>query len=201
MTDYLQKGASISTCGKYRYRLWREWRSGDVGDAQWEMWTEEDGSPSVDGAGQQLGTPLSCVFVMLNPSTADGEADDPTIRRCVGFAQRLGYDRLEVVNLFAWRATNPAEVLALTHNDDPCGCENESGFARALDDAGTVICAWGAHGGHLGQDETALGWIERHNHRAAPVLALGLTLEGFPRHPLYLPAAAQPAPYTGRSRR
>lgn len=195
MADYTDAGAIISACGKYRYRLWREWRG--VGE-QWDMWTEGDGSPALDGAGQPIGEPLSCVFVMLNPSTADGEQDDPTIRRCVGFAKRLGFDRLDVVNLFAYRATKPAELLRLNHGDEPWGIDNERQIARALDLAGMVVCAWGAHGGHLGQDETVLGWLDSHNHRDAPVMALGLTNEGFPRHPLYLPSDAQPVPYSGR---
>lgn len=139
-----------------------------------------------------------CVFIMLNPSTADGEQDDPTIRRCVGFARKLGFDRLEVVNLFAWRATAPSDLLAVPPDRDPVGHENQRAVARALDDAGLIICAWGAHGGHLDQDETMLGWIEMANHREAPVVALGRTSAGFPRHPLYLPSSAIPQPYNGR---
>lgn len=197
MADYIDSGATISPCGTYRYRLWREWRLHPE-PAQWDMWTEDDGSPALDGAGQPIGEPLSCVFVMLNPSTADGEQDDPTIRRCVGFAKRLGFDRLDVVNLFAFRATKPADLLALNHDAEPWGVDNKRQIERALDRAGMVVCAWGAHGGHLGQDETVLGWLEEHNHRAAPIVALGLTREGFPRHPLYLPADAKPVPYSGR---
>lgn len=196
MADYLTKGATISACGNYRYRLWREWRLGN--SKHWDMWTEDDGSPALDGSGEQLGEPLSCVFVMLNPSTADGEQDDPTIRRCVGFAKRLGFDRLDVINLFAWRATSPADLLKVGPDSDPCGIANQDAFHRTLDAAGMVICAWGANGTHLGQNETALGWIADHldiladEGRNVPLLALGLTKDGHPRHPLYLPADAQP---------
>lgn len=197
--DYLDAGASISSCGNYRYRLWREWRNHPL-PAQWDMWTEDDGSPCLDGEGKQLGEPLSCVFVMLNPSTADGEQDDPTIRRCVAFAKRLGFDRLEVVNLFAWRATSPKDMLSIGPDRDPVGYRNKDAFQNAiLHRCGMVVCAWGAHGGHLNQDETALGWIEENNVYDRPVVALGLTKDGFPKHPLYLPSDAAPIPYDGRT--
>lgn len=196
MAEYLQSGANISPCGNYRYRLWREWRLGN--STQWDMWTEDDGSPALDGAGQQIGEPLSCVFVMLNPSTADGNQDDPTIRRCMNFAKRFGFDRLDVVNLFAWRATSPKDLMKVGPERDPCGIDNQQAFQAALDSAGMVVCAWGAHGTHLGQDQTALGWIEdcleilRDEGRDVPLVALGLTKDGHPRHPLYLPNDAQP---------
>lgn len=195
MTEYIGSGAVISACGNYRYRLWREWRLGN--STQWDMWTEDDGSPALDGAGQQLGEPLSCVFVMLNPSTADADQDDPTIRRCVTFAKAWGYDRLEVVNLFAWRATNPRDVLAMTGSKtDPVGAANREHVRRAIERAGMIVCAWGAHGGHIGQDETMLGWIEEHDGQPH---ALRVTKDGFPAHPLYLPGDLKPQPYKGRS--
>lgn len=197
---YLNAGANISPCGKYRYRLWREWRLHPL-PAQWDMWTEDDGTPVVDGADKQLGEPHTCLFVMLNPSTADGEMDDPTIRRCVGFAKSWGYDRMEVVNLFAYRATKPIELLALGHDDDPVGPLNINAIRTAMDQqVNRIVCAWGANGSHLGQDETVLGWIEDYadlfDHEIE-IVALGLTAEGHPRHPLYLPADAAPFPFSG----
>ncbi len=193
---YVAAGATISKCGRFRYRLWREWRLHPA-PSQWDMWTDDDGSPVVDGAGLQLGEPKTCVFVMLNPSTADGEQDDPTIRKCIGFAKSWGYDRLEVINLFAYRATDPRALLALKHDDDPVGWENQRHVQGALRDypLGKLICAWGAHGGHLGQNETMLGWLA-----GEPCHALGLTAEGHPRHPLYLPYTAQPVPFGERLR-
>ncbi|WP_239508926.1 DUF1643 domain-containing protein, partial [Stenotrophomonas maltophilia] len=80
--------------------LEREWR-GTASNKNWK-WLGFN-----DGAGAPLGEPLSCMFVMLNPSTADADLDDPTIRRCVGFAKALKFDQLSVVNLFAYRATKP----------------------------------------------------------------------------------------------
>lgn len=198
---YVGKGANISPCGKYRYRLWREWRGSD--GRHWDMFTEDDDSPVLDGAGHQWGEPKSCVFVMLNPSTADANEDDPTIRRCVGYAKAWGYDRLEVVNLFAWRATDPSEVLAMGGGAvDPVGVLNQDAIQHALNDADMVVCAWGAHGGHLDQDETVLGWIESYldiNDMEVPIMALKRTKDGFPSHPLYLRADAVPFPYSGRA--
>lgn len=196
-SEYVAKGAVISPCGTYRYRLWREWRNHPA-PAQWNMWTDADGKPVVDGAGEQLGEPKACVFVMLNPSTADGDQDDPTIRRCVGFARRWGFDRLEVLNLFAYRATDPAALLALNDDADPVGVHNQSHFNTVLfqdclfggSTFGRIVCAWGVHGAHLGQDETALGWMGEHER-----FALGLTREGHPKHPLYLPKDAPLIPF------
>lgn len=182
MTSYVGSGADISADGKYRYRLWREWRLALEGrEAKWRMFGE------VDGDGQELGEPYACVFIMLNPSTADGKQDDPTIRRCVSFAKAWGYDRLEVVNLFAYRATNPRDVFALSQGGDPIGPRNQEVIDSVTDHAGIIICAWGAHGGYMGQDETVLGWL-----RDKERFALGLTKEGYPRHPLYLPTTSEP---------
>lgn len=187
MSNYVSSGATISPCSRYRYHLWREWRLHPE-PAQWDMWTDAKGKPVVDGAGAQLGEPKSCVFIMLNPSTADGAEDDPTIRRCVSFARQWGYDRLDVLNLFAYRATDPRALLALNDSDDPVGPDNKDAFDLVLrHPVGRIICAWGAHGGHLGQDEIVLGWLGDRRRQA-----LGLTRDGHPKHPLYLPAAAQP---------
>jgi len=176
MGDYIQTGADISACGKYRYALWREWRgTHDPKNWKWQGFK--------DGAGQQVGEPKACLFIMLNPSTADGATDDPTIRRCVAFAKAWKFERLEVVNLFAYRATSPKNLLALNHSDDPVGDRNQHWVERLAYEAGLIICAWGAHGGHLGQDETLLGWLgDRPRH------ALGFTASGRPKHPLYLKA-------------
>lgn len=184
--SYINKGAILSSDGRYRYLLWREWR-GTHDPKNWRWLGAKD------GVGEELGEPRACVFVMLNPSSADGRVDDPTIRKCVGFARAWRYELLYVVNLFAYRATNPRALLALDHGDDPVGVENQSYFDRVIDRAGIIVCAWGTNGTFVGQDETALGWLD-----GKRCFALGLTKDGHPRHPLYLPLAAEPTRFRGR---
>jgi hypothetical protein len=94
-------GATFDPTGAYRYALWRVW----------------------DGNRPPL------VFVMLNPSIADAERDDPTIRRCLGFACAWGYGALTVVNLFALRATCPH---TLRRAADPVGPDNDEHLRAAL---------------------------------------------------------------------
>lgn len=174
MTDYVAKGAIVSPDGKYRYLLWREWR-----------WTHDPDNWVWMYADQ--GVPKSVVFIMLNPSTADGNIDDPTIRKCVGFAKRWRYERIEVINLFAYRATKPIEMLKLSYIDDPVGPENSQYIKNHIGntDSPLVVCAWGQYGKHLNQDRTVIGWLEEsgiHDFRA-----LGFDLKGNPRHPLRMP--------------
>jgi hypothetical protein len=180
MTEYCGIGAEIS--GPYRYLLWREWRdlASPCPRDHWWWWD------AYDGAGHQLGGPLSVVFVMLNPSTADSRLDDPTIRRCVDFAKRWQYQRIDVVNLFAYRATRPQVILGMDHTVDIVGPRNQDFVERALDQAGLIVCAWGNHGTHLGQDQTMMGWIQGASN--LPLMCLGRTRSGQPKHPLYVPA-------------
>ena len=178
MISYSHAGADISPDGRYRYHLWREWRGLESG----KHWRVLDAN---------VAEPLSCLFVMLNPSTADGTKDDPTIRRCVSFAKREGYDRMDVVNLFAHRATDPREILRMLDRDEPYGPRNQSVIERAVQDAGVVVCAWGAHGSHLNQDQTVRGWLDGWG---VPMKALGFTGDGSPRHPLYVKGDAKLVP-------
>lgn len=180
--EYISKHATISACGKYRYLLSREWRDPENRDPR--HWR----NLGKDGAGNDWEEPKTCLFVMLNPSIADASIDDPTIRCCVGFARRLKYERLKVVNLFAWRATSPRDILRMTFaaGPDPVGVANQEHIDMAVADAGLIICAWGNHGSHLQQDETVRGWMA---HR--PQCALGFTKNGSPAHPLYLPTDAK----------
>lgn len=182
MTEYVSKGATISKCGRYRYRLWREWR-GTHDRKNWRWLTDSRGRVEKDGAGFDLGEPLACTFIMLNPSTADGSQDDATIRKCVSFAKRWKYERLEVVNLFAFRATDPKALLALNHSDDPVGPDNLDHVEQATlsTRCGLVVAAWGVHGRHLEQHQQVWGWTGRDH-----LLALGFTKAGDPRHPLYV---------------
>lgn len=163
----MRRDAVISPCGGYRYQLSRTW--------------------------SQAGP--SAVFVMLNPSTADATADDPTIRRCIGFARSWGCGGLVVVNLYAWRATDPAE---LRQAKDPIGPENDSHLAAvsayAAQQDAPLVAAWGAH---AREERIARAVALTGMHR---LTALALTKSGQPAHPLYLRAGLAPAPWKFRDR-
>jgi hypothetical protein len=134
-----------------------------------------------------------CLFIMLNPSTADAHLDDPTIRRCKGFAKSFQCGTLSVVNLFAYRATKPADMLAA---EDPIGPENNRWIARAAEDAkvsgGLVIAAWGAHGMHKDRDKQVLALLDSWDVQP---MSLAETASGMPRHPLYVRGDCKPLPY------
>jgi hypothetical protein len=149
----MHKSADISECGTYRYRLTRSWAAG-----------------------------YSLFFVMLNPSTADADIDDPTIRRCMVFAKREGAGGIVVANLFAFRATSPEVMKAAP---DPFG----PGNAQVLHCIGMesaafnvpIVCAWGTQGGD------AVGYVTRlFAETGARLVCLGKTKDGHPRHPLYV---------------
>lgn len=150
-----RSGASISADGRYRYRLWRAWATGKT-----------------------------ILFVMLNPSTADARDDDPTIRKCVGFAKRLGFARLEVVNLFAWRATDPRD---LPRASDPIGVENDHTILERSLAADLVIAAWGATKLPDRMIERRVRSVQSTLRSAGcSPMCLGRSKDGHPRHPLML---------------
>jgi len=122
-------------------------------------------------------------FVMLNPSTADAFADDPTIKKCIKYATRLGGAALRVVNLFALRATDPAELALPTSARAGANATNDAAIRAAVRDAHVVIAAWGVHGGRF--DEHARVRGPSGPLAGVPLRHLGLTRDGFPRHPLY----------------
>jgi hypothetical protein len=125
-------------------------------------------------------------FVMLNPSTADGLQDDPTIRRCVGFVKSWGYGELIVTNLFAFRSTDPKRLKRVT---DPSGPLNDGVILHNAVSSGVVVCAWGAHGTLYGRDRAVLRLL-----KGAGVTPhyLKLTAGGCPQHPLYLSGSLVP---------
>jgi hypothetical protein len=144
-------GAIFDPTGMYRYLLWREWHPD---------------SPRL-------------ALIMLNPSTADEQKNDPTIRRCIGFAHAWGFGSVEVVNLFAYRATDSKELLKV---DDPVGAENDGYIVQAVERCSYVVVAWGTKGILLDRDRQVLQLLgDRPN-----VGCLGVTKGGHPRHPLYL---------------
>lgn len=158
--------AEFSPCMKYRYELTRSW------DAK---------KPAA-------------AFIMLNPSTADAADDDPTIRRCIGFANRWGYGELWVYNVFALRSTDPS---ALLESDDPYGPRNADFLAKARN-AARVVCAWGsfdAKGVYAARGRVVVVEVLE----GVPLWCLGTTLDGSPRHPLYVKGDTQPVAYQPRA--
>jgi len=127
---------------------------------------------------------------MLNPSTADAEKDDPTIRRCIGFAKRLGAARLEVVNLFAWRSTDPKALIPLG-KDVAVGPENDEHILDVTRRSKVVICAWGNDGVLFGRDKE----VNRLIGSVQMPMALKINAKsGQPAHPLYLKSDAKLLP-------
>lgn len=164
--------AAFSACERYRYMLSRD-------------------------TGNLLATDATVLFVMLNPSTADADTDDRTIRRCTDFARDWGYGRLLVGNLYALRATDPAELWAAAEPHAAPGDDNERWLIDLAQRAGLVIAAWGAlrpmaevHA------QTVLRMLRGH----APVKALRVTRDGHPGHPLYVPKNTVLVDYSGPPR-
>ena len=156
----MYSSATISACDRFRYVLQRGW------------------NPSL---------PV-LMFIMLNPSTADAHEDDPTIRKCIGFADRNGFGSIVVCNLFAYRATDPKD---LARAGFPVGPENDTNLEfelRALGrsaDGGKIVFAWGAHArkhtARVAQVEQLVRSCGHEPH------ALRLLADGIPSHPLMLP--------------
>ena len=154
----MQSGAIIT--GNYRYLLWREWNNSSK----------------------------TISFIMLNPSRADAEVNDPTITRCINFAKSWGYGRLEVVNLFAYRTPHPS---LLKQAAEPIGRDNDRFIIESVEKSDRVILAWGNHGTWRKQDLYTLKLLKNHNH----LYSLGITKRGCPRHPLYLRSTIKPQIY------
>lgn len=124
---------------------------------------------------------LRVAFVMLNPSTATELANDPTVERCERRARALGYGAFRVVNIFAFRATDPRAMRA--HPDPVGGAANDAAIREAALWADDTVCAWGTHGEHLGRGETAADLLRA---TGRPLYHLGLSKAGHPKHPLYI---------------
>lgn len=158
---FLERDANISPCGTYRYMLRRTW---------------DHAKPRA-------------LFVMLNPSTADAEIDDATIRSCIRLSKSLGYGSFEVVNLFALRATDPTE---LQRADDPVGPDNDHVIAAAIGRCDLAICAWGAHPMAANRASHVRSLLR--SYRPA-VFCFGKTKAGAPKHPLYIKGGTQLATF------
>jgi hypothetical protein len=168
ITRHHQKGdaasiAEYSDCETYRYTLTRVW----------------------DGGGPRA------AFVMLNPSTATEVQNDPTVERCERRARALGFGAFRVLNIFAYRATDPRVMRAAA---DPVGPGNDAAILAALPWADRVICAWGTHGAHLDRGAQVAAMLRA---AGAPLWHLGLSKAGHPKHPLYIGYEVQPRLWEG----
>jgi len=153
MATYLDTGAQFSPCEKYRFSLWRVW---------------DESLPHV-------------AFVGLNPSTADAKQDDPTIRRCYGFACSHGFGAFTMLNLWAFRATDPKNLPTSITNEEEINADT---IARVSSGVSRVVAVWGSHPKAAIRRSAILPLVAEWWH-------LGLTKGGEPRHPLYLPNTSQ----------
>lgn len=155
------RAAELSPCRQYRYSLTRQWSSKRP----------------------------TCLFIGLNPSTADELTDDPTIRRCIGFAHTWGYGKLVMANLFAFRATDPSTLLRVP---EPIGPDNDRFLLSLCADAAMTIAAWGANGACVYRSGHVLNLL---SDAGVKLYCLGKTKDGAPKHPLYLPKTTKPVPF------
>ena len=153
--------AEYSDCETFRYTLTRVWDSGG----------------------------RRALFIMLNPSTATEVQNDPTVERCERRARALGFGAFRVLNIFAYRATDPRDMRAAP---DPVGPMNDAAILTSLDWADQVICAWGTHGAHLGRGPAVAALLRG---AGVPLFHLGLSKHGHPKHPLYIGYTVQPLPW------
>lgn len=159
MNQQMIRAATISPCEAFRYVLARRW-----------------------GPGNAL------LFVMLNPSTADAYADDPTIRRCTGFAVAHDFNAFEVVNLFAFRATDPKNLAVAGRQVGP---DNDWHIAEAAYRADAICCAWGAIGDRGPAVNRVQAVVPLLRAAGRPLQLLKVTKTGHPSHPLYLSGACR----------
>jgi hypothetical protein len=156
--------AVLSACGRYRYRLARK-----------------------------LGNGVSVTGIMVNPSTADANCDDPTIRRWTGFATRLGWGQVTIVNKFAWRTPYIADLATAS---DPTGPENDHYVHEAIAEADIVIAAWGRLAKlpeslqHRWQSISAFC-----DQSDVKMLCWGINGDGHPKHPLMIPYTSELRPW------
>lgn len=155
----MRRSALISSDGSYRYWLHRSW-----------------GSESPD---------KTLMIIGLNPSTADAHVDDATIRKSVKFAKTWGMESLLMLNLFAFRSTDPKKLY---HVEDPIGLDNDKYLKGFQHSSAMVLAAWGAHGSFKDRDKEVLDLIY-------DPFCLGVTKDGQPRHPLYIKDDTKPVRY------
>ncbi len=149
----MKTDANLSECRKYRYALWRIWDD----SKQYAM------------------------FIGLNPSIADETDDDPTITRCINFARDWGFGGLCMANLFAFRATDPSEMMSASY---PIGIDNDRWLKRLSNNAGVIVAAWGNDGSFMGRSKEVARMFKN-------LKCLKMNKTGEPAHPLYQPSVAK----------
>ena len=157
---YLESEAIFSPDRKYRYKLSRTW---------------DDDEPKV-------------AFIMLNPSVADENANDPTVSRCVRYAMDWGYGTLIVGNLFAIVSTDPKEIWKNEIGHDPVGPENDRYLMEINTEADLTVVAWGNHGVYNNRGKQVLKILSN------PHCLEMNRVTGEPAHPLYMPKDMKPKP-------
>ncbi len=158
MPDHVKRAADLSSDGLYRYRLERRW-----------------------------GPEGQVAFIGLNPSTADAEIDDQTVRRCMSFARSWGYDGIQIGNLFALRSTDPLAVKRRMV-DSAVGPKNDFYLDTIAQFASRIIACWGAFDWADWRAKDVLRMLQRRG----PIYCLGKNKDGSPKHPLYLPSDTEP---------
>jgi len=165
--DRQTRSWSISDCTRYRYSLTQRW-----------------------GQGERLIT-----WVLLNPSMVEEMVDDPTTLKVGEFSRRWGYDRMEIVNLFALRAAGPEELSAV---EDPVGPKNRWFVHQAVTNAELVVVAWGDEIGHVSSRPKTLDDLVDLRRANVVMLCFGLTTAGNPLHPDRIPDSMIPVVWPGR---
>ena len=133
------------------------------------------------------------MVIGLNPSTADDINNDPTVRRCIGFARKWEHGGLIMTNIFSLRATDPR---VMRRHPRPNGHGNDRWLSILARESGMVLAAWGNHGGHMNRDLEVMNILD--GYAAGKVYCLDITKKGFPKHPLYVRGDTRPILYAGR---
>ncbi|MFL2873759.1 MAG: DUF1643 domain-containing protein [Pseudohongiellaceae bacterium] len=158
--EYVSTKCNFSRCRNYRYSLQRAWAQ------------REENSNQV-------------LFIGLNPSTADSKSDDPTIRRCVNFASSWGFNAMEVVNLFSFRATYPRDLFEA---ELPIGSRNDFWINNAYKRSTLTIACWGSMGNYKNRSKKITNSLDN-------LFCIKKNKDGTPSHPLYLNSQSTPIPY------
>jgi hypothetical protein len=150
----MKSSAEFSPCRKYRFTLWRTWDE----------------------------TKPYAMFIGLNPSTADETQNDPTVTRCINYAKSWGYGGLCMTNIFAYRATQPEDMMS---EKKPIGDENDASILNSAKEAGVVVAAWGNDGSYMGRSKQVKKLVQN-------LHCINMNASGEPTHPLYQKADLKP---------